>query len=348
MGKHVAELPPETQSRDWQITIPRAPAGQVDKDGTSIDYAPEDIIKAFKAMGWSYWIFSEEIGAENGLDHYQCFVQHGNSPIALKTIRSKFRKCGIVNSRGESYAMLLPRSQATVQSRIDYCSKSETHKAGPWTGGEPDLREHQGKRTDLALLKEGVDKGLSFEQMMVDPTYMYHMTGAHADWVRRYIESKRIVDAEQIRKTGQWDDVTGFYIWGDAGAGKTTWVMEHAADDLYVAAGAKHPFDRYAGQGSILIDEFHHGGGGAYDTDTVLKMCDKFRLPLDARYHDVTPQWTRVFLTSNLAPQDQFRFVSAEQRPALARRIKSWHFTADDRGAGLDRLDELEQLPISE
>lgn len=345
MGKHVGNLDPNTQSRDWQITIPRAPAGQVHEDGTPIDYSPDDIIRAFKTMGWSYWIFSEEIGEESGLDHYQCFVQNGSTPIKLKDVRTRFKQAGIVNQKGESYADLLPRWRATVQSRIEYCSKSDTHKAGPWTGGEPRMYESKGKRSDLKLLADAVDDGMSFDDLMTDPDYRYKMTGQRSKWVQDYITSRAKTEAKKMRKSHQWSDVHGYYVWGDSGVGKTTWAMEHF-EDLYVASGGSHPFDYYDGESVILIDEFRFGG--PFTTDVLLRMVDKFRVPLDARYHDVMPRWTKVIMTSNIPPQDQFRYVDDYRREALARRISEWHFVEDDRDASVDRLESLLPLPITQ
>lgn len=344
MGRHVGDLDPNTQSRDWQITIPRAPAGQVNQDGEPIDYSPEQIVSAFQIMGWSYWIFSEEV-SESGLDHYQAFVQNNDRPIKLKDVRRKFKSAGIVNQWGESYADLLPRWHATVQSRIDYCSKSDTHKAGPWTDGEPRMYESKGKRSDLKVLAAAVDEGLTFDDLMTDPNYMYLMSGQRGKWVRDYIDSSQRKKAKELRKSHKWPDVHGYYIWGDSGVGKTTWVMEHF-DDLYVGSGDKHPFDYYDGEDVILIDEFHFGG--AFSGETLLRICDKFRVPIDARYHNVSPQWTRVIMTSNIPPAEQFRYFDDYQRAALSRRVSEWHFEEDDRGASVDRLDALLPLPITQ
>lgn len=344
MGKHVGDLDPKTQSRDWQITIPRAPAGQCHEDGSPIDYSPDDIVQAFESMGWSYWIVSEEV-SESGLDHYQAFVQNGNVPITLSAIRKRFKKAGIVNFRGESYADLLPRWYASVESRIEYCRKSETHIDGPWTGGTPDYHTKQGKRSDLQVLGEAVDSGLSFDDLMTSDDYKYLMTGTRPRWVQDYIASKAKKEAKLLRKTHEWPEVHGYYIWGASGVGKTTWVMEHF-EDLYVASGGAHPFDYYDGESVILIDEFLYGH--PLTIETLLRMIDKFRIPIDARYHDVLPRWTKVILTSNFPPAIQFNHVDEYRRDALARRISEWHFEEEDRGTSVDRLESLLPLPITQ
>lgn len=329
-GKHIESLPMATQSRDWKMTA------EADR------HSQDQLQEVLRSLHYPYWIFSEERGS-GGFHHYQGFIQTGKA-TRLSTLIKDFKAAGYVGDKGQGEIHFQPRGRQPVSEAIAYCSKTETHIAGPWSEGVPELHNKQGKRSDLEVLREAVDSGKTLAELMTDSETMYMMSGSKVLWVKNYIHAKAERKALEERRNHRWPKVHGIYIWGDSGVGKTTWVMDHF-DDLYPVSGHDHPFDGYEGQDVVLIDEFHLGG--ALDVDSILRICDRWRIGVDARYTDVTPSWSTVIMTSNLSPKAQFDRVPDDQKPALSRRISEWHFTEADREAEVGHLDGLDPLSIT-
>lgn len=332
-GKHVQGVPGKTRSRDWKFTA--------EADRHSVD----DLKNVLRKFGYPYWIFSEEVGQKNGYHHYQGFLQCGENPVSRKSLTDKTIEFGYVSPKGVQDIHFQPRGKNSVAEAISYCQKDRTHVAGPWSEGTPNLHDKRGHRSDLVILKSAIDNGATFTDLMIGDETSLLMSGNRADWCRRYIQAKADHKAEMELKNQSWSEVTGFYIWGDSGTGKTTWVMKHLSKSIFVASGRDHPFDGYAGQDVILFDEFRLGG--ALSTEVLLRACDRWHFGLSARYADITPVWTKVVMTSNLSPQEQFEHVPDDQKTALARRIREWHFLEEDRTASPSRLDSLLPLPIA-
>ncbi|MDK6251915.1 hypothetical protein QP096_07965, partial [Alloscardovia omnicolens] len=71
------------------------------------------------------------------------------------------------------------------------------------------------------------------------------------------------------------------YVYGAAGAGKTTWAINQS-DDYFRVTDYGHPFDFYDGESVLILDEF----AGQIGITTFNVLCEPFQTVLPARYAD--------------------------------------------------------------
>ena len=130
---------------------------------------------------------------------------------------------------------------------------------------------------------------------------------------------RQTVKAEEFRTIFREMEVT--YIWGRTGTGKTRFVMEqqgYAA--VYRVTEYEHPFDGYAGQETLVLDEYR----SQLKISELLNLLDGYPLELRCRYANKTACFTKVYIISNLSLQAQYPIIQCEQPEtwqALLRRI---------------------------
>ena len=108
------------------------------------------------------------------------------------------------------------------------------------------------------------------------------------------------------------------YIFGKTGSGKTRSVMEKFGyENCYRVTDYKHPFDTYDGQDDIIFEEFR---GGLKHGD-MLNYLDGYPLLLPCRYFNRQACYTKVFLITNIPPDEQYVNVDRESREAFFRHI---------------------------
>jgi len=132
---------------------------------------------------------------------------------------------------------------ASDQANVDYCSKSETHVAGPWSFGE---LTNQGHRTDLDTLCAGVVDGRTDYELATENPVSYAKFGSHIH---------RLRNALNVPK---WrDSVTTHVFVGPTGIGKSYFVHK-TEPDLYAVtySPGRIWWDGYTGQKTILLDEY--------------------------------------------------------------------------------------------
>ena len=139
--------------------------------------------------------------------------------------------------------------------------------------------------------------------------------------------ARQAVREQQYQDTFRKLEVT--YAWGKTGTGKTRGVMEkYSYTGVYRVTDYTHPFDSYAGEDVLLLDEYSSN----FKIRDLLNYLDGYPLKLPARYSNRVACYTRVYIISNLCltkqyPEEQYR--SPETFAALLRRIqKVVHYTA--------------------
>ena len=105
---------------------------------------------------------------------------------------------------------------------------------------------------------------------------------------------------------------------GGAGSGKTRSVMEqYGYENCYRVTDYKHPFDTYDGEDVIIFEEFR---GGLKHGD-MLNYLDGYPIKLPCRYFNRQACYTKVFILTNIPPDEQYSNIDRESRYALWRRI---------------------------
>lgn len=182
-----------------------------------------------------------------------------------------------------------------------------TKKDGDWT--EYGLCKAQGKRTDLAELKEMVDEGKKELEI------------AEADfegWCRSY---KALERYRYLKHQGPRTPPRVVLFWGLTGSGKTKRAYA-MGDDCWVWGGDKW-FDGYEGQKVAVLDDFD-GSQIAYRF--LLRVLDRYRLQVPVKFGFTWWRPETIVITSN-------------------REAKSW-YPNEDPAPLLRRIHEIRYLHV--
>ena len=298
------------QSRKWQITF-NNPA----EHGFSHDAIIERIENLASVV---YWCLCDEIGSE-GTYHTHLYICFQN-PKMHTVIGNAFPGAHRENVKGTSQQnrdyVLKDGDKYNKQAdgSYDYVDSSGKRHTGTNFGntfmewGEMP-REQQGKSKDvekiLALLRDGANNMEIVEQV---PSAMLNM-----DKVERTRSMFR--DAEFADR---WRDLEVTYLFGKTGSGKTRSVMDkYGYSSCYRVTDYKHPFDTYDGQDVLIFEEFR----SSLKHGDMLNYLDGYPLLLPCRYFNRQACFTKVFIITNIPPDEQYRNVDKESRDAFYRRI---------------------------
>lgn len=291
----------DKQSRKWQLTINNPQTHNLDHDYI------KQVLGQFKNC--VYWCMSDEI-ATTGTYHTHLFMVL-KSPAKFSTVKKRFPEAHIEAAKG------------TVQENRDYVQKSgkwaEDEKADtsvPGTfeeSGEPPDEPGQGVRTDITQLYHLIaEEGMSNAQVMEqNPELAAHI--GKMDKIRQ--------DILEARYRETWRDLDVTYIWGQTATGKTRGVMEkHGYSNVYRVTDYSHPFDRYAQEPVLLLDEFRSN----LLIGDMLDYLDGYPLALPARYANRQACFDTVYIISNIDLREQYPNIQgtdAETWRAFLRRI---------------------------
>ena len=309
------------QSRKWQLTF----NNPVDMGYTHDVIA--DKMEEFRSV--LYWCLCDEVGSE-GTYHTHLFIAFA-TPRPHSVIESKFHGAHREIARGtsaENRAYVLKDGEKynkQSDGSYDYVDGSGKRHTGvnysdtflEW-GELP--REHQGKSKDADIIVDLIKAGASNEEI-VDTVH-----SAYKDLEK--VERVRSMYRDSLFKS-TWRNLEVTYIFGKTGSGKTRSVMEkYGYESCYRVTDYKHPFDTYDGQDVIIFEEFR---GGLKHGD-MLNYLDGYPLLLPCRYFNRQACFTKVFLITNIPPEEQYINVDRESREAFFRRIHTVsEFTADGR-----------------
>lgn len=181
-----------------------------------------------------------------------------------------------------------------------YCWKLDTRVAGTQfeLGGKPIRRnnsEDWNRVRDLA--KQG-----EIEQIPADI------------YIRYYRTLKTI--AEDFRENvGIVKSVHVF--WGKTGTGKSKRAWEEAGLQAYAKDPRTKWWDGYRGQENVIIDEFR----GTVDISHILRWLDRYPVRVELKGGSTALLCEKVWITSNLAPEQWYPELDEETKAALLRRL---------------------------
>lgn len=257
--------------------------------------------------GVRYWCMCDEIG-EQQTPHTHLFIIF-NSQVEFKSLQKCFYGAHIEPANGSN------------QENRDYIRKEgkwhddEKHETNlPETFEEfgelpPDRAEGQ---KETAAIYEMIKEGSSdFEIMETYPNAMNKL-----DKITR---ARQTILSEQFRKVDRDIEVT--YLWGAAGVGKTSSVLKtYGYENVYKVTNYTHPFDEYACQDVLLLDEFR----SSFMISDLLNYLDRYPMTLPCRYMNKQACYTKVFIVSNIPLKAQYPNIQTEDPEtwlALKRRI---------------------------
>lgn len=298
------------QSRKWQLTF---------NNPAEHGFTRDAIVEAIENLAAVvYWCLCDEIGSE-GTYHTHLYICFQN-PKAHTVIANAFPGAHRENVKGTSQQnrdyVLKDGDKYNKQpdGKYDYVDSSGKRHTGTNYGdtflewGEMP-HEHQGKSKDvekiLALLQDGAD---NMEIVTQVPSAMMNI-----DKVER---TRSMFRDSQFANS--WRDLDVTYIFGQTGSGKTRSVMDkYGYANCYRVTDYKHPFDTYDGQDVIIFEEFRSSLKHA----DMLNYLDGYPLLLPCRYFNRQACFTKVFIITNIPPEDQYPNIDKESLAAFWRRV---------------------------
>ncbi|MET0017955.1 hypothetical protein [Oscillibacter sp.] len=328
----------DSQSRKYQLTI-NNPA----EKGFTHE-AIKAVLGDMKSV--TYYCISDEIGLKQQTPHTHVFL-FAKSPVRFSRIKKLFPEAHIEQAHGSCEEN---RSYIAKIGKWENDDKHGTQIPGTfeeWGEMPPELG--QGFRSDVVQMYELIKDGLSNAEIMAEnPELAAHIS--RMDKIRQDILEARYKD--------DWRNLSVTYIWGETATGKTRSVMDkHGYSNVYRVTDYNHPFDRYASQPVLLLDEFR----SSLMIGDMLDYLDGYPLALPARYANRQACYTAVYIISNIDLTDQYFNVQATEPAtwaAFLRRIhkvvkyfKDGHtaeYTTDEYLHGLVEIEDDGDLPFDD
>lgn len=339
MSKKETPITDTSQFRTIQITINNPQEKGFDHDAIKECFA--------EIKPTLYYCMADEIGGEKQTYHTHIYALF-KTPVSFKTLKNRFPVAHFERPNG------------TRKDNIDYIKKT-----GKWENTEKELTRVEGTfeewgtcpTTDVTI--DGTNILLSQLYTLVEEGYTnIEIMKQNTDFIAM-IDKANMIRFEILKDKFQstWRDMEVTYIWGDAGLGKTRYVMEkYGYDNVFRVTDYSHPFDAYNCEDIIIFDEYVSN----FTTTQFNNYCDGYPLELPSRYHNKFACYTKVYIISNLGIDEQYPNIqkqSVHLWNAIKRRItKLMHFTApnkweefesyEDYSNGFVKVDKGEVIPF--
>lgn len=299
------------QSRKWQITF-----------NNPLDHGwTHDAIKQIlsSVRGKSlYWCLCDEVGDECETLHTHLFL-YRKSPFSAATLQNMFpnmhrERCHGTPAENRAYILKdgekfhkdgsghynFTDSGGKLHEGINYSDTFEE------SGDCPE--EHQGVSSNDDVVVDLIRQGASDEEIIESVSSAYKN-------LEKIDRVRSIMRDSKFRET--WRELEVVYMFGKTGSGKTRSVMEKYNYQCYRVTDYKHPFDNYDGQDVIIFEEFRSG----LKHGDMLSYLDGYPLQLPCRYFNRWACYTKVYILSNIPPDEQYTGIDPESRNAFFRRI---------------------------
>lgn len=299
------------RSRKWQLTINNPLDHGFDHD------VIKDKLSQMKSM--LYWCMCDEAGDECETLHTHIYICLSNACTAgrLANLFPGAHREIVNGTSSDNRAYVLKDGEKFNKDHDGHYhytdSKGKEHIGINFSDTFEECgelpQEHQGKSKDADIIVGMIKDGSSNAEIVEA------VSSAYKDLEK--IERTRSMFRD-AQFANSWRDLEVTYIFGKTGSGKTRSVMDtYGYANCYRVTDYKHPFDTYDGQDVLIFEEFR---GGLKHGD-MLNYLDGYPLLLPCRYFNRQACYTKVFIITNIAPDEQYLNVDRESRAAFWRRI---------------------------
>lgn len=271
-----------------------------------------------------YYCFSLEIGKEGTL-HIHIFFWFEN-PRFGNSIKKFFPTAHIDYCNGSSSSV---RDYVFKTGKWEGDEKEDTRIDGlQYENGELPEEKGQGERTDLEMIKDLIDSGLSPQQILDSDPNRYRLEG----YIRKMYFDKRKKETPLKR------DVEVTIHTGVAGSGKSNVLTTLDENQMFIATDYSSAlFDNFCGEEILFLDEFR----GQIPYNQLLIMLDGYKVPIHARYANVLSVWNSVHITSVIPIEEWYHNDNIRDTfEQLKRRISyiTYHYMTYKNAVITDKM----------
>lgn len=259
------------------------------------DFKEENIKKGYKTVFKEYndmirgIAWGVETCPKTGKKHNQGFIQ-----LYKQNRYSAIKKW--INSKAHFEVL-----RGSIKDNKEYCSKEGKYtKLGMFVS--------RGYRSDLHNIKDDLMNGASLYDVMDK------YTGDFVRYSSGIIKMKSLIDK---KKGLNWRNVDVKVLYGQAGTGKTSYVMKkHGYENVFTLDSkwsSTSFWGDYDGEDVLLIDDFN----GWIQYSYLLRVLDGHPLQLNIKGGSTYARWTKVYITSNAMGHQWYKNISKN----LTRRV---------------------------
>ena len=284
----------DTQSRSWFIVVDyvrdNGVAGITPEDMKTM--SNEEICQAVA----NKWASDKKQAAitycrsASGMDHLHGILS-SNSTVRFSTIKNFLgEKAHIEMTQGTK-----KEAEDYINKMGKYAEKGEVILAKFQVG---EIKGRQGGRSDIQLIRDAINEGLTWRAVMrledrfYSPKYVSIIKNMYFDKRNQETPFKR--------------DVKVHWLVGDSGSGKTGITLdllkEYGEDSFFIISDYQNPFDGYAGERIIILDEFR----GQIPYAVLLGMLEGYKKEMHARYANVIGLWDEVYISTIKTPEEVY------------------------------------------
>ena len=293
-----------TQARKWALVINNPLEAGLDHA------AIREILRRFAP---SYFCMADEI-ATTGTYHTHIFLL-APSPIRFSTIKNRFPTAHIEKAYGSAKAN---RAYILKEGHWADTDKAETSVPGTFEEWGDLPAEKEEEAPEMFKLIQDLRAGKSVMEIIEDNPKL-------AFRIREIETLRQAILEEKYSAENRALEVT--YLYGASGTGKTRGIFEkHDRKSIcrITDYGSRNGvrFDAYHCQDVLVLEEFH----SQIPISAMLNYLDIYPLTLPARYTDRIACYTKVYITSNIPIEEQYRDIQRYQMEtwrAFLRRVQN-------------------------
>ena len=293
-----------TQARKWALVINNPLEAGLDHA------AIREILRRFAP---SYFCMADEI-ATTETYHTHIFLL-APSPIRFSTIKNRFPTAHIEKAYGSAKAN---RAYILKEGHWADTDKAETSVSGTFEEWGDLPAEKEEEAPEMFKLIQDLRAGKSVMEIIEDNPKL-------AFRIREIETLRQAILEEKYSAENRALEVT--YLYGASGTGKTRGIFEkHDRKSIcrITDYGSRNGvrFDAYHCQDVLVLEEFH----SQIPISAMLNYLDIYPLTLPARYTDRIACYTKVYITSNIPIEEQYRDIQRYQMEtwrAFLRRVQN-------------------------
>lgn len=271
-----------------------------------------------------------EIG-DNGTPHMHMVLEDPQK-TRFSALQKMFPGIHIEKTRGNK-----EQAENYIMKRGKFIEKEHTVVVPAVFRGQ--IKANQGKRNDLDVVQELIEQGMSLNDILdVSIHYLEKESTIRKAYFRYHL--KHLPDRREIN-----------VVWhvGGAGTGKTNSYNElkkkYGENEVYMVSDYANPFDFYAGQKVLFLDEFRCG----IRYGQLMQYLEGYKgVQLKCRYANVYALWNEVHFATVYPPEEVYKNSVQENQQIdtygqLERRIKTIVYHWKDKNGYHDYTIPFEQ-----